>query len=151
MKNFSTNKLNIWLFIFLIICGIQNIFAQVTANWTEIGPTYDPGKGIGRVQCIAFDPVDPANIFYVSSPWGGLFKTTDAGTNWVNLNTDNLPVSGVAYIVVHPTNQNIIYIAIGDGDDFAFQPSTGIYKSTDGGTSWNITGLAFSFDDKHIN
>ena len=45
----------------------------------------------------------------------GLWKTVDGGNTW-STNTDNLPVIGVSGIVIHPTNNQIMYLATGDGD-----------------------------------
>ena len=128
--------------------------AQSTANWTFSGPSSSNGgySGLGRINCMAFHPTD-ANTFWVGTPAGGLWKTTNGGTNWTT-NTDNLPVLGVSDIAVHPTNPNILYIATGDGDFGSLSSltggangdtkSVGILKSTDGGATWNTTGLNWS-------
>ena len=128
--------------------------AQSTANWTPSGPSTSDGgyAGLGRINCMAFHPTDP-NTFWVGTPAGGLWKTTNGGTNWTT-NTDNLPVLGVSDIAVHPTNPNILYIATGDGDMGSLSAltggangdtkSVGILKSTDGGATWNTTGLNWS-------
>ena len=128
--------------------------AQSTANWTSSGPSSSDGgyTDIGRINCMAFHPTDP-NTFWVGTPAGGLWKTTNGGTNWTT-STDNLPVLGVSDIAVHPTNPNILYIATGDGDlgnlsgltggAAGDTKSVGILKSTDGGATWNTTGLNWS-------
>ncbi|MFN4255840.1 MAG: WD40/YVTN/BNR-like repeat-containing protein, partial [Saprospiraceae bacterium] len=110
------------------------------ANWTSLGPNSSTGgyAGIGRINCIAFHPSD-ANTFWVGSPGGGLWKTTNGGTSWTT-NTGNLPVLGVSGIVVLPSNPNIMYIATGDGDAWDTY-SVGVMKSTDGGNTWQTTGL----------
>ncbi len=111
-------------------------------NWHIIGPIGEPapGGGIGRVTCIAFHPNNP-QIIFVGTPAGGLWKSTDGGNSYTPL-TDHLPVLGVAEIVIHPTNPDIIYIATGDrsaSDTYTI----GVLKSTDGGNTWNTTGLSF--------
>lgn len=63
------------------------------SNWQPLGPFVEPvpkyyGVGLGRVNCIAIHPFNP-NILYVGSPYGGVWKSTDAGLSWVNLNTDH--------------------------------------------------------------
>lgn len=116
------------------------------SNWIALGP-YDNsntfnaigGKrtGQGRVNKIAVDPND-SNTYYVGTPAGGIWKSTNAGLDWTPL-TDELPQIGVSGIAIHPTNSNIIYIATGD-DDAGDTFSVGVYKSEDGGATWNPTG-----------
>lgn len=110
-------------------------------NWNIIGPIGEPvsAGGIGRVTCIAFHPTNN-QIIYVGTPAGGLWKSEDGGISYTPL-TDHLPVLGVSEIIVHPTNPNIIYIATGDrsaSDTYTI----GVLKSTDGGITWNTTGLS---------
>lgn len=112
------------------------------ADWTPLGP-FDPDPsyyvgGVGRINCVAFDPTDD-NIFYVGAASGGLWKTVDGGINWDPM-TDHLPLLGVASIVVDHTNPSTIYLATGDSDG-SDTYSIGVLKSTDGGVTWNTTGL----------
>lgn len=110
------------------------------ASWTFSGPasTASGYYGIGRLNTIAFHPTDP-NTFYVGAPAGGLWKTTNGGVSWTCL-TDHLPVIGVSDIAINPTNPNIVYILTGDCDG-SDTYSIGVLKSTDGGITWNTTGL----------
>ena len=55
--------------------------------WTELGPSQNGLFGIGRIDAIAFDPVDE-DIMYVGAPCGGVWKTGDGGLNWTSLKTD---------------------------------------------------------------
>ncbi|WP_395047160.1 T9SS type A sorting domain-containing protein [Flavobacterium sp.] len=112
------------------------------SNWTPVGPfthtnTGSWSSGQGRVQEVCVDPSNP-NTIYVGSPAGGIWKSTDVGVTWTPL-TDNLPQIGVSGIAVDYSSSNTIYIATGDKDagDTAF---VGVYKSTDGGTTWTVTG-----------
>ncbi|MBK8557242.1 MAG: T9SS type A sorting domain-containing protein [Lewinellaceae bacterium] len=112
---------------------------SLSGNWGLVGPSAYPTNntgqptGMGRVNAIAFHPTD-ANIIYVGSPSGGFWKTTNGGSSWTNL-TSNLPTLGVSSIIVHPTNPNIIYIGTGDRDS-GDAPGLGVFKSTNGGTTW---------------
>ncbi|WP_235843197.1 thrombospondin type 3 repeat-containing protein [Maribacter hydrothermalis] len=113
------------------------------ANWSSIGPfTHDTYSGAlsgqGRVNAIAVDP-NNTNIWYVGAPAGGIWKTIDNGSSWVNL-FDDFPQIGVSGIAIDPSNSDIIYIATGD-DDAADSYSIGVFKSIDAGNSWNETGL----------
>jgi photosystem II stability/assembly factor-like uncharacterized protein len=122
--------------------------------WTPLGPFTNTVlanglEGVGRMDRIAFHPTDPNTIF-VGSPGGGLWKTTDGGANW-NCITNNIPLIAIAGIAVNYNNPNIIYILTGDGDShragyFVFNAgysanSDGVYKTTDGGTTWYKTGV----------
>lgn len=113
-----------------------------SANWTSLGPetwtstSYNPGNG--RVNVIVEDPLDPS-IIYAGTPSGGLWRSQDGGASWTAL-FDDLPSLGVSGIAIDPTDTDIIYIATGDGDG-ADTYSLGVLKSTDGGTTWNTTGL----------
>ncbi len=117
---------------------------SVRESWVELGPhtsanvTGHWSPGIGRINVIALDPNDDQTI-YIGSPSGGLWKTTDEGQNWQPL-TDNQPVLGVSAIAINPTNTDIIYIGTGD-KDASDNYSVGVLKSTDGGATWNTTGI----------
>lgn len=131
-----------------------------SANWSFEGPSTTPGgyNGLGRLNCMAFHPTD-ANTFWVGSPSGGLWKTTDAGSTWTT-NTDDLPVLGVSDIAIDPNNPSTMYIATGDGDPGSLSAlngtaagdtkSVGVLKSTDGGATWNTTGLNWSVTDSKL-
>ena len=112
------------------------------SNWEAVGPfthtnTGSWSSGQGRVNIIHVDPSN-ANTIYLGAPAGGIWKSTNNGSTWTPL-TDELPQIGVSGIAVDYSNSNVIYIATGDkdaGDSY----SVGVYKSTDGGVTWNPTG-----------
>lgn len=127
----------------------KNIVQNVT--WTELGPVRKPEEyhgngypGMGRLNCIAFHPHNPA-VIYVGSASGGLWKTNNDGNNWTNL-TDNLPNLGVTSVLIHPTNPGTMYMATGDADGYDTF-SFGVLKSLDGGQSWHNTGFTAAFSD----
>ena len=112
------------------------------SNWKSIGPfTTNLKQGQGRVNTFIIDPNEP-NTYYVGAPAGGLWRSTDAGLNWIPL-TDELPQIGVSGIAIDKNDSNIIYIATGD-DDARDTYSVGVLKSIDKGTTWKKTGLDFS-------
>lgn len=125
---------------------LKNSSSKATdmANWLSVGPESSEGgyAGVGRINCISFHPTND-NIFWIGAPAGGLWKTVDGGSSWEVL-TDSNPVMGVSSIAI-PNDfetSNTIYIATGDrdaGDNY----SVGVLKSTDGGVTWNTTGLSY--------
>ena len=132
----------------------QNFIAQQSQNrqggnssvqsstWQPIGPFGDPtGGNAGRINAVRFDPV-AANGVWVCTPDGGLWKTTTNGSSW-STTTDQLSPIGNADVVFDPTNSQIMYMATGDGDANDSY-SVGVLKSTDGGATWNTTGLAWT-------
>jgi photosystem II stability/assembly factor-like uncharacterized protein len=130
----------------------SNARQNSASNWIAKGPINTPiilsnGKkrGNGRVNCIAFDPVEQ-NTIWIGSPAGGLWKSVDGGSNWTT-NTDDLPVIGVSHIAIDPNDSQIMYIVTGDADATDTY-SIGILKSIDGGTSWNTTGLSYTVDQE---
>ncbi len=115
-------------------------------QWEPLGPYENSNRfaarnfqqtGQGRVNAIAVDP-NNSNTYYVGSPAGGIWKSSDAGLNWQPL-TDYLPQIGVSGIAVHPNDSNTIYISTGD-DDANDSYSVGVWKTTDGGSTWQSTG-----------
>ena len=116
-----------------------------TNQWQPVGPTsWTDGAGwnagLGRINVIYVDPNNPS-IIYVGAPAGGLWKSTDGGSSWTCL-TDDQPVLGVSDMEIDPNNSNVIYLATGDGDA-SDTYSVGVIKSTNGGLTWNTTGLNF--------
>lgn len=122
-----------------------------SANWTPLGPTnwnsigWNPG--IGRINAITVDP-NNSNIIYVGTPAGGCWKSTNGGNSWNPL-TDDMATLGVSGITIDPNNSNIIYIATGDGDG-SDTYSIGVMKSTNGGLTFNNTGLNWSTSQARV-
>ncbi len=131
--------------------------AGFSNGWTALGPTgtYDPNNSngginnnMGRVNCIAFHPTDP-NTWYIGTATGGVWKTTNNGESYKPI-SDTLPSLGISSIVVHPTNPETVFILTGDGNTnisiyYGRQCGTGVYKSTNGGTTWAQTGLIWTY------
>ena len=118
------------------------------SNWTSMGPFSVPtnGGGAGRIGFVRFHPTTTSTM-WVGSPGGGLWKSTNSGSTW-STNTDNLSVIGVSDVLIDPTNTNIMYLATGDGDAGDTR-SVGVLKSTDGGTTWAATGLAWGVSQNY--
>ncbi|HLG33629.1 MAG TPA: T9SS type A sorting domain-containing protein [Bacteroidia bacterium] len=122
----------------------SNRDASAVANWTLMGPISSVptgGGGMGRINCVRFNPLN-ANIVWAGAPSGGLWKSTNGGTNWTT-NTDQLAVIGVTDVAINPQDTSVMYIATGDGDA-GDTYSVGVLKSTNSGATWNATGLTWN-------
>jgi photosystem II stability/assembly factor-like uncharacterized protein len=91
---------------------------------------------------IAIDPGNPdivwvgtgeANIFRSSQAGVGIYKSTDAGKTWKNMGLAD--TNTIARVVVHPKNSDIVYVAA-SGHEWTNNEERGVYKTTDGGTTW---------------
>jgi hypothetical protein len=124
--------------------------ANPTSDWTIVGPVINGEigtglPGIGRINAIAVDP-NNENIWYAGAPAGGIWKSIDGGLSWTTL-FDEFPQIGVSGIAVNPNNSQTILIATGD-DDASDSYSVGVFKSTDGGLTWNQTSINPSNQDE---
>ena len=106
--------------------------------WSCIGP-FDFDKdasgqshapGSAHVYTVEKSNSNP-QILYAGTATAGVFKSTNNGGTW-SLVTSNITVSGCRAIEIHHSNPNIVYFG-GNGR---------IYKTTDGGQTWNQTGQA---------
>ena len=64
----------------------------------------------------------------------GVYKTTDAGKTWTHVGLEK--TRAISRIRIHPANPDIVYVAA-LGDPYSSTPDRGIFKSTDGGKTWN--------------
>ncbi len=111
-------------------------------KWRNIGPH----RG-GRVTCVVGDPDNEA-IFYMGSCGGGVFKTDDGGDHWFNITDGYFNTSAIGAIAMAPSNSNILYVGTGESTIRSnVSHGDGVYKTTDGGKSWQHLGLA---ETRHI-
>ena len=113
--------------------GDTDIAGVTPASWEWLGP----GNIGGRIRSILIDPTTP-NTMWVGSVTGGIFKTTNGGSTWTQLDDfmANLAVSALA---AHPTTPNTIYASTGEyftgssRRDDSGNRGAGVFKSTNGG------------------
>jgi len=74
-----------------------------------------------------------ANIFRSSQAGIGVYKSTDAGKTWQHKGLTGTYT--IPRIIIHPTNPDIVYVAA-SGHEWTDNPERGIYKTTDGGNTW---------------
>ncbi|MGH9727605.1 MAG: WD40/YVTN/BNR-like repeat-containing protein, partial [Candidatus Acidiferrales bacterium] len=126
------------------IPGFQNITAN-TSTWTPIGPQPTAssffGNVSGRVNALAIDPCDATgNTIYAGAAQGGVWKTTNGGTNWTAM-TDSQPSisSGSLALDPHCTSGHTAAIYYGTGEENFASDSfygAGVLISRDGGVTW---------------
>ena len=134
-----------------------------TGSWYPVGPNLVPSNqtgymenGIGRINCMTFHPTD-ANTYFVGVAQGGVWKTVNNGQTWAPL-TDNLPITRISDIAIDASDPNTMYVSVCDfeyigvglyldGRKRNSHYGLGVYKTTDGGTSWQPTGLTFQLTD----
>ncbi|HET9371741.1 MAG TPA: hypothetical protein VFO19_15875 [Vicinamibacterales bacterium] len=114
------------------------------ASWETIFDTY-ASASIGDVKINQRNP----NIIWVgtgeecgrnSAAWGdGLYKSTDGGKTFQNVGGPLKESYNIGKIVLHPANENIVYVAA-IGNIWAPIGERGLFKTTDGGTTWTKLG-----------
>ena len=109
--------------------------------WKNISDGYFKTSSIGAVAVSESDP----NIIYVgmgehapravmTSYGDGVYKSTDAGKTWKNIGLKN--TQHISRVVIHPKNPNIVFVAA-QGALYGPNKERGIFKSVDGGVTWN--------------
>src|SRR5262245_56323146 len=99
-----------------------------------------PSRG-GRVTTVTGVPSQP-KTFYMGVASGGLWRTTDGGLTWVPIADGKIPVGSMGAIAVADSNPNVIYVGTGsDGVRSNVSTGRGVYKSADGGETWQFLGL----------
>ncbi|MDJ0520925.1 MAG: hypothetical protein QNJ90_02505 [Planctomycetota bacterium] len=112
-----------------------------SASWEEMGP----GNFGGRIRTIALHPT-VANRMWIGSVSGGIWRSDDGGASWSPVD-DFMANLAVTSIIFDPTNANTMYAATGEGflgtgfsttqNALQLGRGAGIFKSTDGGVTWN--------------
>ena len=107
-------------------------------QWRMVGPF----RG-GRVLTVAGVPGHP-DRFYFGSVGGGVWRSDNAGRTWEPI-FDGQPIASIGAIAVAPSDARVIYVGSGEADmrsDISY--GNGMYKSVDGGGTWQRLGLSDS-------
>ena len=105
-------------------------------RWREIGPF----RG-GRSTAVSGVPGRPEE-FYMGATGGGLWKSTNAGVDWMNVSDGYFGTASVGGIGVSPSDPDIVYVGMGETEIRGnISHGDGVYKTTDGGKTWTHVGL----------
>ena len=104
-------------------------------KWKNVGPDNVGGRIFG----MALNPLRPATMF-VGAADGGVWRSYDAGLTWESI-SDGFPTQSMGSIVINPVDTSVVYAATGDASfgSRSFD-GAGVFKSTDGGSSWTEVG-----------
>ncbi|TPV93175.1 MAG: glycosyl hydrolase [Myxococcales bacterium FL481] len=148
-----------WSFFLLFACAASQRATKGPQGSKDEGPmstgTFDglalrsigPALMSGRIADIAVPPGDP-NVWYVAVGSGGVWKTENAGTTWQSM-FDGQASYSVGCVTVDPSNPHVVWVGTGEnvgGRHVGY--GDGVYRSRDGGKSWENLGLKQS---EHIS
>jgi len=129
------------LFEFLMLAVIINA-QQVDISQFNAIETHaiGPAGMSGRVTCIDVVSSRP-NEIYIGTASGGVWKSTNAGLSWDPL-FDKQALQSIGSIAIQQSNPDVIWAGTGEGNPRNSHSSgAGIYKSIDGGRTWDLKGL----------
>src|SRR4051812_25184481 len=145
--------------LLLVLAGAAGLVAAAPPQPAS-GPSVDPGAAMhwrhigpvraGRARAVAGVAGTP-NLAYIGFDNGGVWRSTDYGSNWEPL-FDRESTGSIGAIAVAPSDPNVIYVGTGAGiirPDLA--TGDGIYKSTDAGRTWTRLGLTDSQMIAHVD
>ncbi len=108
--------------------------AYSALEWRHIGPE---GNRFSAAAGIQGDP----HTYYVGAASGGVYKTTDGGVHWDAI-FDAQPVQSIGSMAVAPSDPNVVWVGTGEGKIRSHVSiGQGVYRSIDGGRSWELRGL----------
>ncbi len=138
----------------LILTGLLLPVIPLTATALDEHPLSDiplrsigPALTSGRVADFAFHP-ERREVYYVAMASGGVWKTTNDGITWTHVfKNENSFATGV--VALHPDNPEIVWVGSGENNaQRSVGYGDGVYRSLDGGQSWQNMGLQ---DSGHIS
>lgn len=108
-------------------------------TWRNVSDGFFEFPAVGAID-VSFS--DPAVIYagtgeavprqYIA-PGDGVYKSTDGGDSWINVGLKD--TRHISRLRIHPTDPNIVYVAA-MGDMFGPNPERGVYRSRNGGDTW---------------
>ena len=116
-------------------------------KWQYIGPTNISGR------CTDVEAVSPRGgnyIIWVGSATGGVWKSTNEGTTFEPV-FEGMPTASTGDIAIDPDNTDVVWVGTGEANIFrSSNAGCGVFKTTDGGKTWNIMGLENTYTISRI-
>jgi photosystem II stability/assembly factor-like uncharacterized protein len=115
----------------------KGLSTRSASNWLLAGPT----NSGGRITSLAVHTSNP-QIIYAGAASGGIFKSINGGTSWTPTFDSTLSLS-IGDVAIAPSNPQIVYVGTGEangGGGSTNYDGVGVYKSQNGGTSWQHLG-----------
>lgn len=113
---------------------------QVSQMGAVAARNIGPAGMSGRVSAVDVVLANPTTI-YVGAATGGVFKSVDGGISWDPI-FDDQPVLGIGDIAVFQPNPDVVWVGTGEGNPRnSAGVGNGLFKSIDGGDSWERVGL----------
>lgn len=113
---------------------VQSLIEEM--NVRHIGP----GAMSGRVTTIDVQR-DRPEVIYIGTASGGLWRSESAGVEWEAL-FDDQETQSIGALAIAPSNPDVIWVGTGEGNPRNSHSSgRGVYRSIDGGNSWELMGL----------
>lgn len=111
-------------------------------TWRNVSDGYFNTGSVGALAVAESDP----NVVYVgmgespvrgvTTTYGdGVYRSTDGGQTWTHLGLER--TSQISGLRIHPTNPDVVYVAA-QGSPWTANPERGIYRTTDGGQTWEL-------------
>jgi len=109
-------------------------------SFNNIASLVGPTNAGGRVVDVEI-PFDQPDTYYIAAASGGIFKTEDGGATWVSI-FDDQGILTMGDISISKNNTNLIWVGTGEADAVYAHSGNGVYKSIDGGDTWESKGLS---------
>jgi photosystem II stability/assembly factor-like uncharacterized protein len=126
----------------LALCAVPALAAQLDPGLLAglkaraIGPAGMSGR-IAAIDALAGDP----SLVYVGAATGGLWRSRNGGLTWTPV-FDAQPVQAIGAVAIDPSNRDVVWVGTGEGNPRnSASIGDGVYRSLDGGETWQHLGL----------